>query len=54
MKSEAELFAEWVAENHYHLFNIDSNGTHYWYNEEGVKTTGTLYKEFLHTIENNK
>jgi hypothetical protein len=55
MKSEAELFAEWVAQNHYHLFNVDTaTRIHYWYNEDGVKTTGTLYQEFLNQFANNK
>jgi len=40
------LFAEWLAENHYRLYNIDNSGFRLWKNKENQKTTKQLYKEF--------
>ena len=41
-------FAEWLAEKHYRLFNVDTNsGVRFWKNEtDNQKTTKQLYKEF--------
>ena len=39
-------FAEWLAENHYVLFNIDNSGVRLWKNEKNKKTSKQLYKEF--------
>ena len=51
-------FAEWLAENHFYLYN-KSNGVFYWKNSENNKTdkeiyfkTETLYKTFKLTINN--
>lgn len=45
---EAVKFAEWLAENHYRLFNVDTNsGVRFWTNESKCqKTTKQLFKEF--------
>lgn len=41
-------FAEWLAENHYRLLNVNANsGVKFWANESKCqKTTKQLYKEF--------
>jgi hypothetical protein len=40
-------FVEWVAENHYRLYNLEKN-IYYWDNKEGeYKTTKQLLKEFI-------
>lgn len=44
--NKAMLFAEWLAENHYVLFNINGSGDRLWRNETNQKTTKQLYKEF--------
>lgn len=50
--NEAIAFAEWIAENHFQLFNVESaTNTHYWYNENSVLTTEALWEAFK---ENNK
>jgi hypothetical protein len=38
-------FAEWIAENHYKLYN-KSKGVCYWMNEDDKKTTSELLKLF--------
>jgi hypothetical protein len=46
--NESIRFAEWIAEAHYHLYSHElGTNTYYWYNEEGIKTTEELYKEFV-------
>ena len=35
-------FAEWIAENHYRLYNVE-DGVNYWKNEDGLKTTAELF-----------
>jgi hypothetical protein len=40
------LFAQWVAENHYHLYNVEDE-LYYWKNESGTKTTTELYLEWI-------
>ena len=40
-------FCEWVAENHYHLFNIE-NSIYIWQNENGTKTTAELFEIWQH------
>ena len=39
-------FAEWLAKNHYVLFNEHSNGTFFWENESSQGTSKDLYIEF--------
>jgi hypothetical protein len=39
-------FAEWLAENHYILVNINNSGVRFWKNERYQKTSKQLYKEF--------
>lgn len=39
-------FAEWLAENHYVLFNIDKLGNYIWKNEKHERTTEELFKEY--------
>jgi hypothetical protein len=46
MKNKETQFAEWLAENHYVLNNIQ-NGIHYWENEDVVSTSNSLYNSFL-------
>jgi len=43
------LFAEWLAENHYIMFN-KQHGTTYWKNEDTMYSIGDLYNIF----KNNK
>jgi len=38
-------FAEWIAENHYRLSNVEKN-IYYWTNEDEIKTTKQLLKDF--------
>ena len=38
-------FAQWLAENHYVLNNIQ-NGMHWWKNEYGIENSGFLYMKF--------
>jgi len=40
------LFAQWIAENHYHLYNVE-NGLYYWVNESNMKTTTELFIEWI-------
>jgi hypothetical protein len=40
------VFAEWVGENHFHLYNIQ-DGVHYWKSEEECLTTEELWKRFI-------
>ena len=35
-------FTEWVAENHYYLYNIE-DGVYYWKNETDTLTTNQLH-----------
>ena len=44
--NNAILFAEWLAENHYRLHNIEQSGVRLWKNSYNQKTTKQLYKEF--------
>jgi len=44
MKDEVK-FAEWLAENHYVLNNIN-NGLHWWKNQYGFENSGFLYMKF--------
>ncbi len=46
VKNKFILFAEWVGENHYHLFNI-AEGVYYWKNEHDTKTTEELFDLYL-------
>ena len=46
MKNKEIEFAEWLAENHYVLNNIQ-DGIHYWENEDVVSTSNSLYNSFL-------
>ena len=46
MKNKDIEFAEWLAENHYVLNNIQ-DGIHYWENEDVVSTSNSLYNSFL-------
>lgn len=39
------LFAQWLAVNHYHLYNVEDE-VYYWKNENGIKTTAELYLEW--------
>ena len=57
-------FAEWLAKNHYVLFNEQSNGILFWENESSKGTSKELYIEFeneckdifqwMDKLENNK
>ena len=38
-------FAEWIAENHFRLYNIE-NGLYYWKNENENKTTEELFNDY--------
>lgn len=39
-------FPEWIGENHYRLYNVENN-IYYWRNEDqNLKTTKQLFKEF--------
>jgi len=52
MNKEAIKFAEWLAENHYRLHNIQE-GMHIWQNEEGYATTDYLffiYKDYVKSL----
>ena len=42
----AILFAQWIAENHYHLYNVE-DGVYYWVNEYNMKTTAELYLQWV-------
>ena len=46
--NESILFAEWVAENHYRLINIKSNGLRQWGTDDfkPIKTTQELFEEY--------
>ena len=50
-------FAEWLAENHYRLHNVirDSLGekVYLWSNEDGVKTSEDLFKEYENELNND-
>lgn len=44
---KAIKFAEWLAENHYRLYNVDISGIRFWKDETNKqKTTEQLYKKF--------
>ena len=45
MKNKETQFAEWIAENHYVLNNIQ-NGIHWWQNEYGFENSDFLYMVF--------
>ena len=45
-------FAEWLAKNHYRLWNVEKSIC-YWKNEEHTKTTKQLFKEFINEITKN-
>jgi len=53
MKNKEIQFAEWLAENHYVLNNIQ-DGIHYWENEEIVSTSNKLYDWFIASKEQMK
>jgi hypothetical protein len=40
-------FAEWIARNHYVLYNEEANGVHVWHNEENQYTTSELFTEYF-------
>ena len=40
-------FAEWIAKNHYILFNEESQGVHVWCNEENKYTTKELFNQYF-------
>jgi hypothetical protein len=46
-------FAEWLAENHYVLNNIQ-DGIHFWENEDVVSTSNKLYDWFIASKEQMK
>ena len=53
MKNKEIEFAEWLAENHYVLNNIQ-DGKHYWENEDIVSTSNKLYNWFIASKEQMK
>ena len=53
MKNKEIEFAEWLAENHYVLNNIQ-DGIHYWENEDVVSTSNNLYDWFIASKEQMK
>ena len=53
MKNKEIEFAEWLAENHYVLNNIQ-DGIHYWENEDVVSTSNKLYDWFIASKEQMK
>ena len=53
MKNKEIEFAEWLAENHYILNNIQ-DGIHYWENEDVVSTSNKLYDWFIASKEQMK
>jgi hypothetical protein len=46
MKDIEIKFAEWIARNHYVLYNEQSNGVHFWENEHNRRTSKDLYIKF--------
>lgn len=53
MKNKEIQFAEWLAENHYVLNNIQ-DGIHIWENEDVVSTSNKLYDWFIASKEQMK
>ena len=53
MKNKEIEFAEWLAENHYVLNNIQ-DGIHFWENEDVVSTSNKLYDWFIASKEQMK
>lgn len=53
MKNKEIQFAEWLAENHYVLNNIQ-DGEHFWQNEDVVSTSNKLYDWFIASKEEIK
>jgi hypothetical protein len=53
MKNKEIQFAEWLAENHYVLNNIQ-DGIHFWENEDVVSTSNKLYDWFIASKEQMK
>lgn len=53
MKNKEIEFAEWLAENHYVLNNIQG-GEHFWQNEDVVSTSNKLYDWFIASKEEIK
>jgi hypothetical protein len=43
-KKQQEDFAEWLARNHYVLYNESIEGVHFWKNEHSKGTTNQLLK----------
>ena len=41
----AVVFAQWIAEDHFRLYNIE-NGVYYWKNEDEIQTTEELFERF--------
>jgi hypothetical protein len=39
-------FAQYIAEEHYRLVNVENNIC-YWQDEKGLKTTEELFKDFI-------
>lgn len=50
---EIKHFTEWVAENHFHLYDI-IKGIHYWKSESETLTTEQLYKRYKKHIDKFK
>ena len=48
-KSNEVLFAEWIAENHFRLYNV-KDGVFIWKNETDSKTSQELYDRYIKTI----
>ncbi len=48
---ESIKFAEWLAKNHYVLFNEQSNGISFWENESSQGTTKDLFIEFENEVK---
>jgi hypothetical protein len=53
MKNKEIQFAEWLAENHYVLNNIQ-DGIHFWENEDVLSTSNKLYDWFIASKEQMK
>lgn len=54
MKTNKSIkFAEWLAQNHYRLYNVGEDGCE-WVNEKGRGLTYQLYKKFKKEINHEK
>jgi hypothetical protein len=50
-KEQQEEFAEWLARNHYVLYNESIQGVHFWKNEHSKGTTNQLLKIYKNEIK---